>query len=47
MIKITDIKWSVDEDEKEALADLPVNAIITGDDEEKLLVESGAMKFNL
>lgn len=40
MIKITDIKWDVDEDEKEALADLPVNAIITGDDEEKLLVES-------
>lgn len=40
MIKITDIKWSVDEDKKEALADLPVNAIITGDDEEKLLVES-------
>lgn len=40
MIKITDIKWSVDEDEKEALVDLPVNAIITGDDEEKLLIES-------
>ena len=40
MIKITDIKWDVDEDEKEALADLPINVTITGDDEEKLLIES-------
>lgn len=40
MIRVANIKWDVDEDEKEALADLPVNAIITGDDEEKLLVES-------
>lgn len=40
MIKIDNIKWDVDEDEKEALADLPINATIAGDDEEKLLIES-------
>lgn len=40
MIRIDNIEWSVDEDEKEALADLPVNATIAGDDEEKLLIES-------
>ena len=40
MIRIDNIEWSIDEDEKEALADLPVNVTITGDDEEKLLIES-------
>lgn len=40
MIKITDIKWDVDEDEKEALADLPINVTIPDDEEEKLLIES-------
>lgn len=40
MIKVTNIKWDVDEDEKEALADLPINATIAGDDEKKLLIES-------
>lgn len=38
MIKVTNIKWSVDE--KEDLKRLPVNVTISGDDEEKLLIES-------
>lgn len=38
MIKVTDIEWSVDE--KEDLKRLPVNVTISGDDEEKLLIES-------
>lgn len=38
MIKVTNIKWSVDE--KEDLRRLPINVTISGDDEEKLLIES-------
>lgn len=38
MIKVTNIKWSVDE--KEGLRRLPINVTISGDDEEKLLIES-------
>lgn len=38
MIKVTNIKWSVDE--KEVLRRLPINVTISGDDEEKLLIES-------
>lgn len=40
MIRIEDIKWNVDEDEKEALADLPVNVTITGNDEKKIRIDS-------
>lgn len=40
MIKVTNIKWSVDEDEKEALTNLPVNVTITGDDEKKIRIDS-------
>ncbi len=38
MIRVENIKWSVDE--KEDLKRLPVNVTISGDDEEKLLIES-------
>lgn len=38
MIKVTNIKWSVDD--KEDLRRLPINVTISGDDEEKLLIES-------
>lgn len=40
MIKIEDIKWSVDKDEKEALANLPVNVTIPDDDEKKIRIDS-------
>lgn len=40
MIKVTNIKWGVDEDEKEALTNLPVNVTITGDDEKKIRIDS-------
>lgn len=38
MIKVTNIKWSVDE--KEDLRRLPINVTISGDDEKKLFIES-------
>lgn len=38
MIRVENIKWSVDE--KEDLKRLPINVTISGDDEEKLLIES-------
>lgn len=40
MIRIEDIKWSIDEDEKEALANLPVNVTITGNDEKRIRIDS-------
>lgn len=40
MIKVTNIKWGVDEDKKEALTNLPVNVTITGDDEKKIRIDS-------
>lgn len=45
MIKVTNIKWSVDE--KENLKRLPINVTISGDDEEKLLVESEGDELGL
>lgn len=45
MIKVTNIKWSVDE--KENLRRLPINVTISGDDEEKLLVESEGDELGL
>lgn len=38
MIKVTNIKWDVDEEED--LKRLPVNVTISGDDEKKLFIES-------
>ena len=45
MIKVTNIKWSVGE--KEDLKRLPINVTISGDDEEKLLVESEGDELGL